>query len=610
MGEGITEIVRASDKISRNAVHAIIISADPRATEIAKADTIPISKEEIEEKEPSKSIGDDPFGALIGEGKIIEPPFDPLVLAMLPEQNTEMGPCVEAMVRNIDGYGHRFIPRVEAVDKGDQLAKQIEGERVTLENFFAYASLDDSFVALRSKVRQDIETTGNGYLEVIRGENGKIQSLIHLPSYQMRLGRMEPKHYKAKIPILELQEGGEVKVVEISTWKRFRTFAQSASHRLRSFVAESITVRWFKEFGDDRVVDCRTGEVADPSLSEEFRANEVVHFKIYSSRSSYGIPRFIGVLLTIFGDRKAEEINYVTFRNNQVPSIAILVSNGQVTDDSIDRIQEFVSTQVQGQDNYSKVLIIEAESSTDDEGEESGNVRIDMEPLTKSQIQDALFQEYSKSNQDKVRRAWRLPPILVGATSDYSRSVAETSRRLADEQVFAPERDEFDSWINRRLFPEMGIVYHQYKSNSPNTTDNAELVKILASAEKTGGMTPRVARMILEDVLGRKLPDFPEDFPIDQPFSLLMAEAVKNKADPTEPGQQVTALKRRVVDYLTGDDGALDVVECEKCGHETEIPPVDRDPVEYFVSLHRALETEWRSAAAGGHSCEESHDAQ
>ena len=89
----------------------------------------------------------------------------------------------------------------------------------------------------------------------------------------------------------------------------------------------------------------------------------------------------------------------------------------------------------------------------------------------------------------------------------------------------------------------MEAKYHVFKSNSPNTTDNSELVRILSGAEKTGGMTPRIARQVLEDILGIDLPPFTADFDPDTPFSLTMAQAVKNQADPTEPGQQVTALK-------------------------------------------------------------------
>jgi capsid portal protein len=251
----------------------------------------------------------------------------------------------------------------------------------------------------------------------------------------------------------------------------------------------------------------------------------------------------------------------------------MLVSNGQLTAATISRISEFVESQIQGSDNYSKFLIVEAEGAY--EGEDAGQVKIDIKPLTKDQHSDELFQQYSKNNQDKIRRSFRLPPILVGRADDYTRATADTSRRLADEQVFAPERDDFDDMINRIIFPAMGIKYHKYHSNSPNTTDNGELVAILGGAERTGGMTPRIARMILEDVLSVELPDCPQSFPQDLPFSMTMAEAVKNMAQPTEPGQQITALK--TIDMLTGTDQVF----------------IDR-----LTAIQKRLDQEWSKATA------------
>jgi capsid portal protein len=290
--------------------------------------------------------------------------------------------------------------------------------------------------------------------------------------------------------------------------------------------------------------------------------------------------------LAVFGDRASEEVNYNTLKNNNIPSMLLLVSNGQLTEASINRIKDFVASQIQGGDNYSKFLLLEAEG--EEEGEDGGQVKIDVKPLTDTQHKDSLFQHYSKNNQDKIRRAFRLPPILVGRSDDYTRSTADTARKLADEQVFAPERSEYDTWINRRIFPEMGITHWKYKSNSPNTTDNTELVKILGGAEKTGGMTPRIARMMLEDILGQELPEFPADFEgkVDLPFSLLMAEAVKNKADPTEPGQQVTALKSLdLIDKLTA--GEL---------HDTDEAAL----ASYIVTAQKHFEKRWRSEIDAG----------
>jgi PBSX family phage portal protein len=549
-------------------------------------------------------MSEDPVSALIGKGSVIEPPFDMLTLTMLPEHSTEMNQCIDTMETNIDGFGHRYVPRVKLDDDQAQVPpevrKAVHVERVRLENFFQYACGDDSFTRFRRKLRRDMEATGNCYFEVIRDATQKIQGFRHIPSHHMTIGKLEDESVLTQRPILELQEDYSVKVVDVPEWRRFRMYVQARSVTMRNLSAYTGKVRWFKELGDVRVYNCDTGEEAKGNLPPEKRANEIVHMTNYSARSPYGLPRYIGNLLSIFGDRAAEEINFITFRNNNIPSMVVCVSNGQLTEGTIQRIESFVESQIQGSDNYSKFLILEAE--TDLEGEDGGQVKLDIKPLVKEQHKDALFQNYSTNNQDKIRRAWRLPPIFVGRADEYTRATAESSRRLADEQIFAPERDEFDEMVNRILFPYMGVVYHKFKSNSPNTTDNAELVKILAGSEKTGGMTPRIARRIFEEVLNRDLPPFPAGFPADVPFSLTMAEAVKNLAQPNEPGQQLTALK--MLGQLTGEtsdeEPTVIEAECRNCGNKQLIHAIEKsegDPLtNYLVSLNKRIEARWQSA--------------
>lgn len=510
------------------------------------------------EPKPSQVTGEDPFASLASQGLTVEPPFDLLTLTTLPEHNSELTQTIEAMETNIDATGHRFVSRVDKDSAPEELKRKVHAENVRLQNFFMYATTE-SFQEFRMKMRADKESTGMCYMEVLRDTAGNISGFTHMPAYQVRLGRMEDDPQLVDRKILELQEDNSVAVKTVKQWRRFRKFVQSrfiSSRGLNSTV-QGHKIRWFKEFGDPRQYDSRTGQELDTAeklaaCPENKRANEVIFIRRYSPRTPYGLPRFIGNLLAIFGDRASEEINYVTFRNNNIPSMAVMVSNGQLTQGTIDRIESFVESQIQGSDNYSKFLVIEAEPA-DEDGEDGGHIKVEIKPLTSEQHKDALFQSYSKNNQDKIRRAFRLPPIFVGRSDDYTRSTAESSRRLADEQVFAPERMIWDELMNRIIFPEMGVIYHKYKSNTPNTTDNEQLVKILAGAEKTGGMTPRIARLMLEDILGASLPGFrpydpenpePGTFDPDVPFSLAMAEAVKNKAEPAEPGQQVTALKR------------------------------------------------------------------
>lgn len=594
-------------------------SANKKALQKVRALVIDVSKSGAangltnSKAEPGRSeaLPEEPFYALGHMGRILLPPFDMLTLSMLIENNCELNQCIEAMETNIDATGHRFISRLrmdditptsaesgesqgELTPEQEKLLLSAKKEKVGLINFFTYAT-SESFVAFRRKLRKDIELTGNAYFEIIRNDAGQIQGFTHLPSYQMRIGKLEEEPIETERKILELQIDGSVKIKKQKIIRRFRNYVQSRSvhqGRTQSSISGHKVV-WFKEFGDPRLYSKRDGKERK-RIDKIDRATEVMHLKLYSPRSAYGLPRYIGNLLSIFGDRAAEEINWITFKNNNIPSMVIAVSNGQLTQASVERIQSFVESQIQGSDNYSKFLLVEAESSGEEEGEDGGQVKIDIKPLTANQHNDALFQNYSENNQDKIRRAFRLPPIFVGKAKDYTRATAESSRRLADEQIFKPERDEFDECINRMLFPEMEIIYHKYKSNTPNTTDNAQLVKILAGAEKTGGITPRIARFIIEDILGVDLPDFPDDFPADKPFSLTMAEAVKNKADPTEPGQQVTALKTLKSLGIIDDDGDFDLASLELEDLDASDPESVMEVAKKLLSLNRAAEILWR----------------
>lgn len=536
----------------------------------------------------SNALPDDPLHNLVQTGRVVEPPFDLLTLAMLCEHNSELGQCVEAMETNIEGYGHRFVPRInkaKAEKEQPTLHQEAVTEHARLVNFFTYCTTE-SYTAFRRKLRRDLEMTGNAYFEVMRA-NGEIVGFTHIPSYQVRLGRVDDQALLIDQKVTEIQPDGSVKLAKRKAYRRFRKYVQSRTiHRRTLQTVEGSRVRWFKEFGDPRHMHRDTGdfETEQKKVPESARATEVIHLKIYSSRSPYGIPRYIGNLLSIFGDRAAEEINYITFKNNNIPSMVVLVSNGQLTEGSIARIQNFVDSQIQGSDNYSKFLLLEGEPFGDEEGEDGGQVKVDVKPLVREQHKDALFQNYSEKNQDKIRRAFRLPPIFVGRADDYSRATAEASRKLANDQVFTPERNEFDALVNRILFPEMGITYHSFKSNSPTTTDTTELVKVLSGSEKTGGMTPRIARAVLQEVLSQDLPDFPEDFPADVPFSLTMAEAVKSQADPTEPGQTVTALKTLETLGIVGDDGSLAID--------------DSQAAEVVLKLQERVEKMWRERAA------------
>jgi PBSX family phage portal protein len=546
------EMIKANERIALRKNKDALARALVMTSGVSKADEVSNSRAMAN---PWSLVKDIHTGA-------IEPPFDPLGLIALDETSNQLSQNISTYSINIDGFGWRLKVRKDcelaARDNPDFKAK-IDEEHSRFHELLTYIDYDEnSFVKLRKNTRSDLERTGNAYWEVLRDRKGRVCSLRLIPSGTMRL---TPKGEQAVLVkrARHRGKGEDTHIGYVNVYRRFRRFVQA-----RFTSGSSAIVRYFREYGDPRPLDAITG-VREDEAEVKVPATEIIHHSIYSSRSPYGVPRYIGNILSAFGSRKSEEINYTTFTNNNVPSMALMISNGSATEGTVDRLKSFIETSIQGSDNFSKILLIEADP-LDDDGD---NVRIELKPLTKDQHTDALFQEYDLNNQKKIRGAFRLPPALNGATDDYTRSTIETSRKLADEQVFQPERDDEDFGINKVLMDE-GMLYHEFKTRTPNVTNDQDLIAIVAGAERSGAMTPRIARGILEDILNQDLPEHTADYDLDVPFSLSMAEAVKNLAKPNEPGQQVTALKSGAIDNSWYDRiiAAQPVAKNEEFGEE------------------------------------------
>jgi len=559
----LVDKVSLGTESNKRAMRALVIGVD----KVAETDA------------ESQQILDDPFKTEYLGNKIIAPPYNLQVLSTMYENSSELGQCLDAMEINIEGFGfhlRRAIKDSVLREGTDELRKEVETEKLNLTNFFNNIALDgESFTRLRRKTRRDIESCGNGYWEIIPDTNKSTEgmaevaaALNHIPAHTMRITKADTKAIETKQLQPMVQADGSVEMQIVTVRRRFRMFVHKRNNKNV----------FFKEFGDPRVLNYETGEyeTAKKKVPKNKHANPVIHFSIYSSRSPYGIPRWVGQLFSILGSRSAEEINFKTLRSNNIPSMMVLVSNGMLTDGSIKRIEEFVETQIAGSGNYSKFLLLEAESADEEGLGNAGTMKLHAEPLTSVQHTDQLFQEYDKNNSDKVRRSFRLPPMFVGRADDYTRATAESSRKLADEQVFAPERSEVDHVVNYKLLPPLAVKYHQFVSNSPNTTDNKELAQILNYAEKTGGITPNIARIIISDIFGTDLGSVdPEKFDGDIPFTLTIAERVKKQ----DPRLNAEALPTKVAKFLLGLD------EIEKQGEV-----INLDSITELIEIKKTVE--------------------
>jgi PBSX family phage portal protein len=508
------QVIQKNDpKVKPTMVKATIIDGKEFAGDAAGGGSI---------RDESKEITEDFFAGLAAAGEIIVPPYDLYYLASQQEHSSELGQCVDAMEVNIEAFG--FALKVKPLPKEllDKFEREILEEERRLMEFFELVHPLDSFTGIRRKMRHDMEMTGNGYWEMVLNDSGALDGLNHIPSHTVRLGK-QGDSYDVEFP--KLRHDGS-----------FEIYTQTVPVRFRKFVQELNGQQvWFRQWGDPRIMDCRSGEYVEGEklarLPYEYRASSLLHFRIYAPKNPYGMPRWIGNMHAVSGSRAAADINYATFKNNNIPSMAILVENGMLTEDAIGRLRQFVEKQIRGSDNYSKFIILEGEPM--DEGIRSASsVKIHFERLASEQRTDMLFQEYDKNNADKIRRSFRLPPVYVGSVEGYNRATSQTSRLIADEQVFAPERREMDYIINHQIMTALGAKFHIFQTRTPDLSDNMEIIRALNIGEKTGAITPRISHGMFEDVFNRKLqPIDPNKVDPDQPFMLTMAETTRKSSE-------------------------------------------------------------------------------
>jgi PBSX family phage portal protein len=423
-------------------------------------------------------MGVDPFDEWYsrqeGDLKILRPPFEPLSLARLRELSDILRQCITAMAVNIEGFGWE-LKRIDDPTEEKKLPRGAKKEQERLKNFLKHVNYSENITNLRMKTREDVESTGCGYWEVVRDRVEDISELHILPSHSMRLAASDKSttQYQQKI------RGSDGKITTITRNRRFRRFVQNTS------MNEKI---YFKEFGDPRIIGSEDGKVNGKGTP----AHEVIYFEINCPYSTYGQPRWIGQMIA--------KVNYLFFDNKTIPPLVITVSGGAVTQETLDKLDDVFGKDMKGVENFHKALLLEAtpHSAGDIPGEKVAPVRIEVKPLTEYIAKDALFLEYKKSNRNGVRSTFQLPPIFTGDTTDYTKATALMSIRVAEEQIFEPERRKIDYIINNTILLDMDINYWEFTSLGAQLSEDVELVKAMGMVKEgltVGSIMEAVAKM-------------------------------------------------------------------------------------------------------------------
>lgn len=373
----------------------------------------------------STQLPEDGWKGAYESGEVKEPPYSLTALAELYEINSTHKSCVDAKTTNIVGLGHRFVPRVEDPDPE---------ERQRLERLFNACNPQMTFSGLMRAVWTDVETIGNGYLEITRNAAAEIDGFYHVPGTTVRV--------KAdRSGFVQIRDGRK---------------------------------RHFRNLGDEERPDPETGEMQ----------NEILHLRKYTPQSTYyGVPDILPAIPAIAGDKAAAEYNVSFFEHNAVPRMAVICQGGPMSKDLLQQIRRFMESEIKGQAH--KTLILEVP----DNGTE-----LRLEPLSKMEGEDAGFLDFRRANRDEILMVHRVPPSKITIVENANLANSKDQDKTFREQVVRPEQRRIEFRINQMIREQMGIDDWEYRFREMDLTEEMQQAEIAKIYAEIGVWTPEEIR--------------------------------------------------------------------------------------------------------------------
>lgn len=438
------------------------------------------SQKPIEKSDKSEQLS---MVNAVNASEWITHPIDMRGLKELVDNSTILPQCIRAYKSNIAGFGISVGYREDYEEENTEM----QAEWNAMERVIDLLNMDCMSKEVFENVIRDRETFGISYCEVIRDMKGNVVQLefiIDTPSIDMTYP-LEPY----------IETEFFYKGERMMRKKKFRKFRQNVAGR---------TV-YFKEFGDPRIMDKRTGKYVTEEDTEpvdiDDQANEIIDFRLGSM--PYGEVRWIGQVLTVDGNRRAEVLNNAYFRKGRHTPLMILVKGGTLSDDAFTKLQTYMN-EIEGEKGQHSFLILETENNeTGAAFQDQKQPEVEIKDLASILQKDELFQEYQENGRKKTQSAFLLPDLYVGYTTDFNRATAQTAMEVTEKQVFQPERTSLAWVINNKLLNGYGFKHVEARFDEPDITNPDDIQKILNITERAGGLTPNLAKEYTYEVLGK-----------------------------------------------------------------------------------------------------------
>ena len=380
---------------------------------------------------------------------VITPPYNLYQLASYYDKNFANHAAIAAKVMNAVGNGYSFDmtskakqKKADSKNKKDLafIDKKVNRLKSELTDLIESLNDVDSFTTTMRKVVTDLESTGNGYIEIGRTVRGNIGYLGHIPAITMRVRR--------------LHDG----------------YVQIINNR----------IVYFRNFG----------AVNSDPIGGDPSPNEIIHLKKYSPLNTYyGVPDITSAMPSMIGDELAEQYNVDYFDNKAVPRYVIVTKGAKMSSESEDRMFKFLQTNLKGQSH--RTLYVPLPADTPD-----NKVSFEMMPV-ENKVQEASFKEYRKANRDNILVAHQVPLSKLGSTDSSAVASAISQDRTFRDQVCRPLQQYVERSVAQIVSEQTDMI--EIKFNEMNIVDEVQQSTIHKTYFDIGAMLPNEIR----DDIGR-----------------------------------------------------------------------------------------------------------
>ena len=374
---------------------------------------------------------------------LITPPYNLYELSAYYDTSFANHAAVDTKVSNTVGLGYKFemtpstmmkLQAIESEKSTDAAKRRIERLKMEVAAWLDDCNDDESLTKTLEKVVTDMQSTGNGYIEIGRTVAGDIGYIGHIPATTMRVRRLHD---------------GYIQII-------------------------AGTVTYFRNFG-----------AKNPNpVTVDPRPNEVIHLREYSPLNTfYGVPDIIAAMTSLRGDQMAQQYNIDYFENKAVPRYIITVKGAKLTPEAEDKLFRFFQTGLKGQSHRTLYIPLPGDA-------EGSKIEFEMHPIENG-VQEASFDKYRQRNRDDILMAHQVPLSKLGGI-DASLAAAMTQDRTFRDQVAKPLQEYVAKAVNKIIKEKTDVI--ELKFNQVSLTDEIAESQILERFVKNQIMLPNEAR--------------------------------------------------------------------------------------------------------------------